>query len=53
MVSKEMERLINILKQNFGDELEPTVEGYRIFFKQLGNMTKTPKDAKCEPLNAA
>jgi monoterpene epsilon-lactone hydrolase len=53
MVSKEMERLINQLNQNFGDELEPTVEGYRIFFNQMGNMIKIPKDAKCEPINAA
>jgi monoterpene epsilon-lactone hydrolase len=53
MVSKEMKKLINKLKQNFGEDLKPTVQGYRIFFKQLGNMTKIPKDAKCEPLNAA
>lgn len=52
MVSEGMERLISFLKQNQGDPSEQSVEALREIFEQIGNMTKIPKDAKCESLDA-
>ncbi|MFX1374703.1 MAG: alpha/beta hydrolase [Promethearchaeota archaeon] len=53
MVSKEMERIISILKQFLGEVSEPSVKVLRDGFEQIGKMFKIPKDAKCEPLDAA
>lgn len=53
MVSKEMKRLIGDLQQSLGDVSEPSVDALRASFKQIGSMTKIPKDAKCDPLDAA
>lgn len=51
MVSKEMENLLNFIKQTQDQSTEPSVEGLRESFKQIGNMMRVPKDAKCEPIN--
>ncbi|MFX1281058.1 MAG: alpha/beta hydrolase [Promethearchaeota archaeon] len=53
MVSKEMENLLNFIKQSVDRTLEPSVEGLRESFEQIGNMMRVPKDAKCEPIDAA
>lgn len=53
MVSKEMERLIGFLQQSLGDVSEPSVDALRASFEQIASLTKIPKDAKCEPLDAA
>ncbi|MFX1344229.1 MAG: alpha/beta hydrolase [Promethearchaeota archaeon] len=52
MVSKQMENLINFIRQSRGDQVEPSVEEMRESFEQIASMVKVPKDAKCEPINA-
>ena len=52
MVSIEMERLISFLRQSRGDTSEPSVEGFRESFGQIAGLTKIPKDANCEPIDA-
>lgn len=52
MVSKQMENLINFIRQSRGDQVEPSVEEIRESFEQIASMVKVPKDAKCEPINA-
>ncbi|MHA1883868.1 MAG: alpha/beta hydrolase [Promethearchaeota archaeon] len=49
MVSKQMENLINFIRQS---KVEPTVEGMRESFEQIASMVRVPKDAKCEPVSA-
>ena len=51
MVSKEMENLLNFIKQSVDQSVEPSVEGLRESFEQIGGMMRVPKDAKCEPIN--
>ncbi|MFX0029049.1 MAG: alpha/beta hydrolase [Candidatus Hermodarchaeota archaeon] len=53
MVSKEMENLLNFIKQSVDQSVEPSVEGLRESFDQIGNMMRVPKDAKCEPIDIA
>ena len=53
MVSKEMENLLNFIKQSVDQSVEPSVEGLRESFVQIGNMMRVPKDAKCEPIDIA
>ncbi|MFX1269464.1 MAG: alpha/beta hydrolase, partial [Promethearchaeota archaeon] len=52
MVSKGMERVINLLKQFQDATEEPSVEAIRSGLNQLATMTKLPSDVKCEPINA-
>ncbi|MFW9941632.1 MAG: alpha/beta hydrolase [Candidatus Thorarchaeota archaeon] len=52
MVSKQMENLINFIRQSRGVQVEPSVEEMRESFEQIASMVKVPKDAKCEPINA-
>ena len=53
MVSKEMENLLNFIKQSVDQSVQPSVEGLRESFEQIGSMMRVPKDAKCEPTDAA
>jgi monoterpene epsilon-lactone hydrolase len=51
MVSKEMENLLNFIKQSVDQSVEPSVEGLRESFEQIGSMMRVPKDANCEPID--
>lgn len=52
MVSKEMEMVINLLREYQASQKEPSVEGARTGLEQLASLTKLPEDVKCEPLDA-
>jgi len=52
MVSIEMERLISLLRQSVADTTELSVEAMREQFEQIAGLTKIPKDANCEPIDA-
>ncbi|MFB0563609.1 MAG: alpha/beta hydrolase [Candidatus Lokiarchaeia archaeon] len=52
MVSKEMERLIKVLREYQASQTEPSVEGLRDGLNQLASMARLPEDVKCEPVDA-
>jgi len=51
MVSKGMERVINLLKQFQDATAEPSVKGTRDALNQLAAMGKLPDDVNCIPIN--
>ena len=53
MVSKGMEFVLNILKENRAKAIKNRVEDGRAGLEELAKMVKVPKDVKCEPLDVA
>ena len=52
MVSKELQNVINLLKQFVIPGKQPSVEDLRASFEQMAKMVTVPKDVKCEPVDA-
>ncbi|MHA1604977.1 MAG: alpha/beta hydrolase [Candidatus Freyarchaeota archaeon] len=52
MVSKEMEMVINLLREYQASQKEPSVEDTRKGLEQLASLSKLPEDVKCEPIDA-